>query len=183
MNAYNRVGDVSKDAEISRDGTYRYRLWRCWQRDWPMMRFVMLNPSTADTTVDDPTIRRCIGFAADAGCGSILVVNLFAYRATKPADLIAACLANRELANEGIEYLHSEIARAALAQRAHVFAPVVAAWGSSWRKLSGRGVMRPDVEGYAEKVGAQLSCFGLTQQGDPRHPLYVRGDTRLVDYP
>lgn len=173
---------VTKSADISPCGTYRYRLTRSWDDQASIMRFIMLNPSTADADVDDPTIRRCMGFARREGCGSIVVVNLFAYRATKPADLTEAIMERHSHAWEGREAINQEIARAALSQRAGNPAPVVAAWGANWRALSRRGISRPSVESYAEKVGAKLTCLGLTGQGDPRHPLYVKGDAPLVAY-
>ncbi|MEC9374624.1 MAG: DUF1643 domain-containing protein, partial [Planctomycetota bacterium] len=74
-------------------GRYRYRLTRRFPdapADGPAACFVMLNPSTADAERDDPTIRRCIGFARGWGCATLDVVNLFAFRATRPADLRAA---------------------------------------------------------------------------------------------
>ena len=75
-----------KQAVLSDCGTYRYRLWRKWGCGSPLL-FVMLNPSTADAEVDDATIRRCLGFADAHGFGELEVVNLYAYRATDPADL------------------------------------------------------------------------------------------------
>src|SRR5689334_18589152 len=68
-------------------GRYRYRLWRQWDPAKPAVAFVMLNPSTADATTDDPTIRRCFGFAQGWGFGRLEVVNLFALRATDPREL------------------------------------------------------------------------------------------------
>ena len=81
---------MKKGATISECGLYRYSLTRVWDDVLPMCIFVMLNPSTADADIDDPTIRRCINFAKREGCGSLMVVNLFAYRATSPADMKAA---------------------------------------------------------------------------------------------
>lgn len=80
---------MEKTAIISDCGRYRYQLGRTWS-DGPIARFIMLNPSTADATEDDPTIRRCISFAKREGAGAISVVNLFAFRATKPADMMKA---------------------------------------------------------------------------------------------
>lgn len=76
-----------KEAKLSDCGKYRYWLCRRWDESKPTLVFIMLNPSTADADQDDPTIRKCIGFAQRGGFGSIEVVNLYAYRATKPADL------------------------------------------------------------------------------------------------
>lgn len=71
-------------AKISDCGQYRYTLTR---GDAPRLCFVMLNPSTADATLDDPTIRRCLGYAKREGCAGLEVLNLYALRATNPADL------------------------------------------------------------------------------------------------
>ena len=76
-----------KSAEISPCGLYRYSLTRKWEAWKGTVNFIMLNPSTADAQEDDPTIRRCIGFAKAWGYGGIVVTNLFAYRATNPKEL------------------------------------------------------------------------------------------------
>ena len=68
---------------------YRYRLTREWDAALPPLGWIMLNPSTADDTRDDPTIRKCVGFARRNGYGSIRVANIIPARATKPADLNA----------------------------------------------------------------------------------------------
>src|SRR3954471_10304152 len=80
-----------RGAHLSSDGVYRYTLSRLWDTDpvSPEMVWVMLNPSTADAAVDDPTIRRCIGFARLWGYAGIRVVNLFALRAADPKALLA----------------------------------------------------------------------------------------------
>ena len=75
---------MMKGAVISDCKRYRYRLWRIWNGSQSRLVFVMLNPSTADGEQDDPTIRKCVGFAERLGYGGIEVVNLFAWRATDP---------------------------------------------------------------------------------------------------
>lgn len=75
------------DAIISTCGTYRYLLQRSWDVQRKAVCFIMLNPSTADAQADDPTIRRCLGFARHLGFGQLEVVNLFALRATDPKTL------------------------------------------------------------------------------------------------
>ena len=90
-------------AVVSDDGLYRYILTRTWDRSLPALVFCMLNPSTADATVDDPTIRKCIGFAQRLGYGGIIVVNLFAYRATKPRELYAQLAAGSTLGDAARE--------------------------------------------------------------------------------
>ncbi len=79
--------DGRSSAVLSPDGVYRYQLVREWDRARPRVAFLMLNPSTADATQNDPTIRKCIAFARSWGCGSLEVVNLFAFRATDPREL------------------------------------------------------------------------------------------------
>ena len=80
---------MERGARLSPCRTYRYALWRRWGEGPPAM-FIGLNPSTADETADDPTIRRCIAFARSWGHGALCMANLFAYRATQPADIPAA---------------------------------------------------------------------------------------------
>lgn len=123
------------------------------------MLFIGLNPSTADAIEDDQTIRRCIGFAEDRGYGQLVVANLFAYRATKPAVLM------RELHPVGRA---NDRWLLRLAAESDV---CVAAWGNSGRYL-GR-----DAEVVA--LIKDLQCLGITASGAPRHPLYVRADTEL----
>lgn len=88
LNTRLRVGDVMASAFLSECKKYRYSLTRIWDESKPKVMFVMLNPSTADGTQDDPTIRRCIGFAKSWGYGGMHVCNLFAYRATDPKELL-----------------------------------------------------------------------------------------------
>ena len=83
------MSEIVKAAVISHCKRYRYRLARHWGAG-SALPFVMLNPSTADADNDDPTIRRCIAFAKREGAGGIVVANLFAFRATSPADMLAA---------------------------------------------------------------------------------------------
>ena len=94
MSGQTTLGDtMRREAEISPCGLHRYRLTREWAPTLPTIAFVMLNPSTADGEIDDPTIRRCIGFARDLGYGRLHVVNLFTYRATDPREVWPSLLA------------------------------------------------------------------------------------------
>src|SRR5690606_19643797 len=77
--------EPAKGAVLSPDGRYRYQLWRTWDGAKAALGWVMLNPSTADASDDDPTIRRCISRAKAEGYGGILVCNLYAYRTPSPA--------------------------------------------------------------------------------------------------
>lgn len=157
----------NRGAVLSPDGVYRYRLWRIWDADRHPTAFVMLNPSTADASVDDPTIRRCMGFARSWGAGGIVVVNLHAYRATDPRDLMAA-------AGRGVDVIGPD-------NDAHVRAvfsvvdSVVFAWGAA---TLGPGVARRVRE--ALPPGVEVSCLGVTKHGHPRHPLYLAANTARV---
>lgn len=153
-------------ATIDPTGRYRYTLWREWDLNAPRIAFVMLNPSTADAATDDPTIRRCIGFARSWGYGSVEVVNLFAYRTTDPEVL-------RRVADptgpENDRYLLKARRRAG---------EMVAAWGN-------RGAFR-DRDRVVIRLlfdrGGVIYCLGRTRAGQPRHPLYVKGDAVPIPF-
>lgn len=81
------VWDFNQGAMFSGDRTYRWKLWRRWDPDKPELAVIGLNPSTADETNDDATVRRCLGFARDWGYGRLLMLNLFPYRAKSPITL------------------------------------------------------------------------------------------------
>lgn len=160
-------GYTLSGAAISGDGVYRYKLWRQWAPGHRAL-FIMLNPSTADAEQDDPTIRRCVSFAKALRCGSLDVVNLFAYRATDPHELAGA--------TDPVGPDNNETIRVAIRQ-AHV---LVAAWGAN-----------PAAKGRAERVdeiarreGRMLYALGTTKAGAPRHPLYLPGDAadRLLQW-
>lgn len=159
------MSDVIKGALLSKCERYRYRLTRHWDASRRALPFVMLNPSTADADKDDPTIRRCMEFAKREGMGGIVVVNLYAFRATKPLDMFS------EPANVGPhneDYL-TEIGATAVATGT----PIVCAWGA-------HGHDSQRVIDLFRRQGANLVCFGKTKAGHPRHPLYVLGLQPLV---
>lgn len=151
------------DATFDPSGRYRYRLARSWRRG-RRVAFVMLNPNNADATRDDPTIRRCVGYARRWGFAALDVVNLFALRARHPRDLRRA---EDPVGPDNDRHLRAAIRRADL---------VVCAWGATplarERAASVLGLLR----------GARLRCLGRTKGGAPRHPLYLRRDVRLVRF-
>ena len=151
---------------------YRYSLSRPLPGgDHGPVLFIMLNPSTADETEDDPTIRRCLGFARAWGREKLLVGNLFALRATDPRELSRASQPiGEDFAGErNNEWL------IAMAEDVDL---VIAAWGVHGA-LFERG--RKVREMLAVR-GVQLHHLGLTKAGHPRHPLYLRGDTQPVGW-
>jgi len=137
---------------------YRYLLWRRWQAEGSTVLFIGLNPSMADEQSNDPTIRRCLGFARSWGFGAMAVANLFAYCATHPKDLKAA---TDPVGRENDAWLDH---MAAGAER------VVACWGN-------HGVY----QNRADEVGTRLDdlyCIQLNGSGQPAHPLYLRSDLK-----
>lgn len=158
----------SSGAVLSDCGRYRYSLWRQWSEAPPVL-FLMLNPSTADAERDDPTIRRCIGFARDWGHGGVRVCNLFAWRATRPEDLPlnAAAVAETDHPNRN---------DVAIANVAHECPRIIAAWGAHPAAVQrGRAVL--------EFLGDRdVHALKLTVGGAPRHPLYIPAATDPILY-
>lgn len=157
---------LKSDAIISDCGKYRYSLTREWG-EGPTAVFIMLNPSTADAALDDPTIRRCISFAKREGCGGLRVENLYAYRATKPDDMFA-------LGDEAVGETDTFIRDAAV----NTTGPVIAAWGADPRASE----RQLEVDQMLCMLGIDLVCLGKTKSGAPRHPLYVKGDAPLIEF-
>jgi len=149
--------DDRSSAVLSDDREYRYRLTRRWNAGEPTVAFVMLNPSTADATEDDPTIRRCIGYAREWGYGRLVVGNLFAVRETDPANLYDYF---DPVGPENDRYLQK------IADEAD---KVVAAWGAN-------GGLGDRAEHVAEDLGVDFYALGTTQEGHPVHPLYQPAD-------
>lgn len=164
---------VHRSAVISPCGMYRYLLRRAWDESCPTALFVMLNPSTADAEVDDPTIRRCMGFARSWGMGSIEVVNLFALRATDPGalwDHTRNCVGeadNRDAIRDAVERI---------AERPS--SVIVAAWGAH------ATVDHTIVHDFLREVphGVPVMCLGRSRAGGPKHPLYLAANTTLEHY-
>lgn len=136
------------------EGAYRYTLWRVWNEQLPRILFVLLNPSTADAERDDPTLLRCFGFALREGCGSLEIVNLFAFRATQLGLLKTT---SDPIGPE------NDRAIAVATQRASM---VVLGWGTHGTYLArDRAVLQ-------RLSSSSLYCIGLTKEGHPKHPLY-----------
>lgn len=161
---------TEKAAEISPCGLYRYWLARQWVPGARRLPIIMLNPSTADANIDDPTIRRCMAFARREGFGGIHVFNLFAFRATSPADMRAAA----DPVGPQNDYWLTQ----ALEASAATGCAILAAWGA-YGDHRGRANY---VRGMAQLRGARLACLGTTKDGHPRHPLYVKGDQVLTAF-
>lgn len=179
---------ISRGAIISKDQKYRYLLWREWRgthnpNNWRWFGekdgaghdygepkacvFIMLNPSTANAEKDDPTIRRCVGFAKSWNFERLEVVNLFAHRATKPSVLLA--LSHND-DPEGDQ--NSEIVRRATAEAGMV----ICAWGAHG------GHLQQDETALGWFACKEKYILGLTADDHPRHPLYVTAASQPVLY-
>lgn len=145
-------------AEFSKCRQYRYVLWRIWDESKPSVMFIGLNPSTANESNDDPTIRRVKRFAADWGYGGVYMMNLFAYISTDPKQLLFK-------SHEKIGYKNNNY----LKEIAGKCDKIIFAWGSF---IEAHERSKQIVNMFPK--GKALVING---DGSPRHPLYVKADT------
>ena len=157
-----KAKNMRRTAGFSRCGQYRYWLGREWDATIESCVFIGLNPSTADAAQDDPTIRRIMGFAQSWGYGGVVVINLFACRATYPTDLKQAI----DPVGPRNNYWLRRICREAPL--------VIAAWGND-----GQHRKR---DHWARGALGELHCLGITKIGQPRHPLYVRSEAKPIGW-
>jgi len=152
---------VLSHAVLSPCRSFRYQLTREWGQG-PAVLFVGLNPSTADETIDDPTIRRCIGFARDWGFSRLFMANLFAFRATDPKDMLNA---TDPIGPENNQHLVSMATSAEL---------TIAAWGVNGTFLGRDKAVR--------EMLPRLHYLRLTKGGFPGHPLYLPKDLQPIPW-
>ncbi len=187
---------VSAGATLSSCGRYRYRLWREWRLHpkpalWDMWTdddgkpivdgagqqlgepkacvFIMLNPSTADGEQDDPTIRRCVGFAKAWGFDRLEVINLFAHRATDPKSLLALTHDDDPVGWENQMHVDRALSGNPLGR-------LVCAWGAHG------GHLQQDETMLGWLGDLPRVALGLTAEGYPRHPLYVPYAATLLPF-
>lgn len=156
-----------KNAALSDCGKYRYDLFRLLRpMSYPDIKqccFVMLNPSTADATEDDPTIRRCMGYASKWGYTQLVVVNLFAWRATDPSELPVNVESRVGPNNDYFITSHAEHSEI-----------VVCGWGAS--SYADDGNRAAHVLNLIKTAGKTPMCLKKTKSGSPAHPLYLPKD-------
>lgn len=146
--------ETLKNAIFSTCRDYRYVLWRQWTKGCSVV-FIGLNPSTADETKDDPTIRRCISYAKEWGYSGIFMLNLFAYRCTNPKELR---LVEHPIGIENDRYLEKYLS----------ISLNIACWGTG-------GLQENRGQKVIELLGREnLMCLGQTKDGHPKHPLYLK---------
>ena len=167
-----RDHEGASTATFSRCGLYRYELRRVWRPGMRTMVFVGLNPSTADESTDDPTIRRILGFADDWGFGTLVMLNAFAFRSTDPKALHARAARGREVVGPQND------ATLARTFEAHRDGKLVVGWGAHGVLLErGRRVGE-----LACAIHGRPQCLGRTGSGEPKHPLYLARTTRAIRY-
>ena len=151
-------------AVMDSERRHRFLLWRFWDGK-PRMLFIGLNPSTANELEDDPTVRRLCGFAQEWGYGGLFACNLFSQVTPHPEELLP------ETRNHGANM-------PAILMAVNLVELVVCGWGDGIKSV-------PDGEGRARDVYVLLDspkCWGLTASGNPKHPLYLPGDTELEEF-
>ncbi|PPB82564.1 hypothetical protein LV82_00502 [Albidovulum inexpectatum] len=158
-----RKDDLRSEALYSPCGTWRYRLTRRWGAG-RLVTFILLNPSTATERADDPTLARCVSRARALEAGGVCVVNLFALRATDPRAL-------RQHPDPIGPKTDGVLLRAA--RQAGM---LICGWGNHGA-LRGRDAQ---VRSMLQAIGVPLFHLGLTANGQPRHPLYVRLETAPI---
>ncbi|MEK9612796.1 MAG: DUF1643 domain-containing protein [Flavobacteriaceae bacterium] len=165
MKETHRLKSVEKGAIFSDCKRYRYQLWRIWDQTQPKVLFIMLNPSKANAEIDDPTIRRCMGFAKSWGYGGLYVGNLFAYRSTDPKGLL---LAEDIRGTEGLNHW---------IQMSNLSENVVCAWGNS----SLIQKLKPRLE-LLKTLDKPLFCIQTSKDGTPKHPLYLKMKQKPIPF-
>jgi hypothetical protein len=148
---------------------YRYLLTRTFPKECGsgIVTFVMLNPSIADALRNDATVTRCSGYARRWGYASLEVVNIFALRTADPRKLKRIFDPSGGLTNE--DYIVESCKRADF---------VVAGWGAHGKLKEQAG----HICWLLHRNGVELNSLGVTATGEPRHPLYLRGDAAPTTY-
>lgn len=150
---------MQKNAIISACGKYRYSLSRIWDETLPTVLFIGLNPSTADADNDDPTIHKLRRYCQQWGYGGFEIVNLFAFRSSKPEALIP--LGNKAIGPNNPDYISAGLEKHSI---------TVCMWGKNANLISST-VTTIWTQTLANKVG--IKCFKLNQDGSPMHPRFL----------
>lgn len=160
-----QVDQEPSGAVFAEDRTHRLYLWRRWNSNLPWIMLIGLNPSKADEMRNDPTVRRGIGFADKWGYGGFFMCNVYSLVTPDP----------KRLNTEPPLVMGVDLAMRVIRRRC---TKAVACWGSLITKVSG---WEDRVERVKQEL-APLHCIGVTKDGHPRHPLYLPGDSELIEY-
>lgn len=162
------IETMVRGASFSPDRTYRYALWRVWDGAGGYtnkVAFIGLNPSKADETTDDATIRKCIGFAKRWGFGGIYMLNLFSIVSTDPKGMIfhdkPVGLGN----HDALRYYRKNVAA------------VIACWGSMEMRYRPRLGWQSQIQETLNAINSPVYCLGKTKDGSPKHPSRIAYST------
>lgn len=161
-------------AVISSCGKYRYRLDREVQSDGKVFAFFGINPSTADASLDDATVRKWRGFTLRNGGRRFIVGNVFSYRAT---DVRALDRANRN--HDAVLGPHHWKHIEQIIQEADILVPC---WGNSSKVDRNLRPIIGELSKILRESGRPIFCFGRTASGDPKHPLMLGYETPLIEF-
>jgi hypothetical protein len=167
-------------AVYSSDETERYILEIVWDPNGWVCMFTGLNPSTATERVDDPTVRRCIGFAKSWGAGALRMTNLVPFRSTDPKPMLKHVESIAADARAMFDWRESNAAM--LSRMAHRCDVVVAAWGTNVSSSPEMTALATAVTRRLSNQGKRVVCLGRNADGTPKHPLYVKKTQGWVEY-
>jgi len=156
---------MHSEAGISSDKKYRWWLFRCWAESLPLIIWIMMNPSTADHTKNDPTILKIIRYSKKWGYGAVLVLNIYAFRTSRPENLPQVM---KDAVGKANDWWIRTIFRFAVRKNI----PVVCAWGVKHKE---RGCQ---VRVAADEAGLRLMCLELALNAEPKHPRFLSEDLR-----
>lgn len=168
----NDSSPMKANAVISSCQKYRFLLTRDWWASGPRMTWLMLNPSTADALVDDPTVKRCVSYAKAWGCSGLDVVNLVPWRATDPKELFTVPWGKLDHPDNW-GYFDRSVRANAL---------VVCGWGSTPEKHLALANKANVLLRYLNRLGTVPHCLKTSRNGSPVHPLYQKKDLKPVPF-
>lgn len=155
---------ITSSARFNSTRTHRYSLWRIWNENIKPLVVIGLNPSTADEYENDPTVSKCIVWAREWGFGGLIMLNIFAYRATDPKEMKRH---PEPVGEDNNKHILKHCERAGL---------ILCAWGND-------GAFRDRAkEVLALLESFDLYCMGTNQDGSPKHPLYLKYKTKRELY-
>ena len=149
-------------ADFSTCGKYRYSLWRIWDKSKPLVMFIGLNPSTANATSDDPTIRRVKSIAANLGYGGVYMMNCFPYISTDPKKLVSS---GGTLVND-----------IKLKEVSEKCTDIIFAWGNF------EIVRMMGIDYILSNKFPNAKALHINKNGSPKHPLYCKSDIKPVPF-
>jgi len=160
---------MKQGAEFSEDRKYRYNLWRIWDESKPYVMFIGLNPSTANETEPDPTIKSVIRIATNNGYGGVFMMNCFPLVSSDPIALY-------EFYATEIFHSHFLTNNVRLKQVSERCESVVAAWGNF------DIVKDTERDKQLMDMFPDMMALKINKNGSPKHPLYCKSDSKLIDF-